>query len=378
MLEIDLDYGAITIDTSVFDNNGIALEKGLLKQLDQFKSSPVKVIISEIVDNEVLIHLTEKVKDARAKIKQALRLAQYQICITEDNIDQAQKLINGVGNDIDVARSRIDTFYDNTGSEIVKCTGAVEVTELIDRYFNFKAPFEKSADKKYEFPDALALLAIEKYAESHNISILAVSLDKGWADFAKSSSRIAVMDNLSDAISHFQPINSAQSTIESIKFDYISGKSNHVLDAIAHEIENSLEDLDIFIEATSSFNYEEDDVYAEYKSHEIYSDNTGNPEINLIRVEPELIIIQLTANVTCEIHASFDYAVWDSVDKEYLGMGSSGYSIEEKYPTEVLISLSGDYSEGLQSVSVENVEVIDTPSHIDFGEVEPDWRHSEY
>lgn len=374
----DLDYDAITIDTSVFDNNGIALEKGFLKQLDQFKSSPVQVIISDIVDNEVLLHLTDKVKDARAKIKQALRSAQYQIRATEENITQAEKLIYGDGNDTDIARLRIDQFYNNTGTIIVKSVGSIDLTEVIDRYFNFKPPFQKNVDKKNEFPDAFALLAIEKYAESNDISVLAVSADRGWIDFAKSSSRISVIDNLSDAFSHFQPIHYAQNTIDSIKVDYASGKTNHVLDAITNEIKSSLEGADILIEADSTFSYEEIDVYAEYKGHEIYSDETGKPEIILIRVEPELLVIQLNAYVSCNIHASFNYSVWDSIDREYLKMGSSGNSIEEEYLTEVLVTLSGVFSDRLQSVNVENVEVIDTPSYIDFGEIEPDWRQCDY
>jgi len=35
-----MDYGAITIDTSIFDQKGLNLESGLLKTLDQFNGKP--------------------------------------------------------------------------------------------------------------------------------------------------------------------------------------------------------------------------------------------------------------------------------------------------------------------------------------------------
>jgi len=375
--DIDLDYDAITIDTCIFDNNGIALERGLLKQLDQFKESPVQVLISEVIDNEVLLHLTDKVKGSRAKINQALRSAENQLRVTGKAISEAKILIYDEGEDVDVARGRINDFYDKTGVEIITCEGAVEVSDLVDRYFNFKAPFENKADKKNEFPDALALLALESYAKSDNIKILAVSTDKGWAKFSENSDRIEVIDNLSDAISHFQPHNYAQSTIESIKSDYVAGRPNSILNAIAQGIRDSLDGIDIYVEANSSFAFEEDDVHAIYDSHDVHCDEKGKPEINIIRVESELVVIQITAYVKCEVHASFGLSVWDSIDKEYVGMGSASGSTEEEYDTKILISLTGDFSEGLDSVEVDEVEVIDAPSHVEFGEIEPDWWHEE-
>lgn len=377
MSEIELDYDAITIDTCIFDSNGITLERGLLKQLDQFRESPVQILISEVIDNEILLHLTDKIKDARAKINQALRAAKNQLRVTDNAIAEAKELIYDVGEDVEVARGRIEKFYNLAGVETVPCAGAVDISELVSRYFNFKAPFEKTTDKKNEFPDALALLALEHYAKINDLKILAVSTDKGWAKFSEASERIDVIENLSDAISHFQPHNFAQTTIDAIKSDYVSRKSNAVLDAIEQGIRDSLDGIDIYVEASSSFAYEEDDVFTVYDRHDVRCDAKGNPEINLIRVESELVVIQLTAYVKCEVHASFGLAVWDSVDKEYVGMGSTSAYVEEEYSTEVLISLTGDFSKGLDLVEVEEVEVIDVPSHVDFGEIEPDWWHEE-
>lgn len=265
MSNIDLDYGAITIDTSVFDNNGIALERGLLNQLDQFKESPVQVLISETVGNELTSHLTDKIKDSRSKIDQALRAARNQLRVTEKEISDARSLIFDKGDDVDVAKGRLEEFYDKTGAIIIQCGGAIEVSTLVNMYFSFVPPFEKATEKKNEFPDALAL-----------------SSDKGWAKYAAESKRIDVIDNLAYAISHFQPHNFARNIIESIKSDYTSGATNEIFEAITQGIKDSLDGIDIYIEASSSFAFEEDDVYAVYKSHELCCDDKGVPEVNII------------------------------------------------------------------------------------------------
>ena len=248
---------------------------------------------------------------------------------------------------------------------------------MVGMYFGCEAPFEVGSEKKNEFPDALALMSLETWAENNDVKILAVSSDKGWERYADSSSRIDVLDNLSDAISHFQPHNFAKNIIDAIKNNYVNGVVDDLSNSIKEGIIDSLDGIYIQIEASSAYYYEEDDVHATYDSHELYCDSSGNPEINIIRVEGESLVLQVTALITCEVHASFGLSVWDSIDKEYVGISSTDTSVEEQYSTEVLVYLSGDFSKGLGEVDVDEVEIIEVPSHVEFGEIEPDWGHDE-
>lgn len=50
-------FRAITLDTSIFDAKGLRLESGLLKQLEQFRYSSTRLILSEVVREEILSHL---------------------------------------------------------------------------------------------------------------------------------------------------------------------------------------------------------------------------------------------------------------------------------------------------------------------------------
>lgn len=51
--EEEKEYGAILIDTSIFDGNGLRLEKGLLGKLSQFKQSPIVYLFPDVCSGQV-------------------------------------------------------------------------------------------------------------------------------------------------------------------------------------------------------------------------------------------------------------------------------------------------------------------------------------
>jgi hypothetical protein len=63
--ETELVYHALCIDTNVFYETGYAFEKGLSARLEQLATSPVEVVLSEIVDREMKRHLIEHALDHR-------------------------------------------------------------------------------------------------------------------------------------------------------------------------------------------------------------------------------------------------------------------------------------------------------------------------
>lgn len=134
-----------------------------------------------------------------------------------------------------------------------------------------------------------------------------------------------------------------------------------------------MDGVDIWVEASSSFYYEYDDVYATYHEHNFTTDKNGLVEVNIIRIDDESITLKVTAIVECVVHASFDFSVRDSIDKDYVGMGSSSCEIESSYKTDILVSLIGDFSEGIENIDADEIEVTETIRDADFGEVEPDW-----
>ncbi|MDR7088602.1 hypothetical protein J2X05_000605 [Cellvibrio fibrivorans] len=54
---IEMEYGAISLDTSVYEQGSFKFESGILQQLTQFKKGPVKFLQTEIVHRESIAHI---------------------------------------------------------------------------------------------------------------------------------------------------------------------------------------------------------------------------------------------------------------------------------------------------------------------------------
>lgn len=241
-------------------------------------------------------------------------------------------------------------------------------------YFANESPFEKGKDKKNEFPDAIALLALEGWAEENNVNIVAVSQDKGWKDYSENSCRITLVSSLAEALAKFQPHNKVASIISHIREDSLLDSNNHVLEEIKQAIVNSIDGYDIYIEASSYMHFEWDDTSAAYISHVLDNDHEGLVKVLVVSISDDSIVLKLGATVEVEVEASFDFSVRDSIDKDYVGMGGNVYTTTESYHTDILLTLSGDFSQDFGDISVSDIEVLDTITNADFGEVEPDWR----
>ena len=70
----------------------------------------------------------------------------------------------------------------------------LSIGPVLDRYFNRQAPFDKEGSK--EFPDAIALLALENWCVSTHERIYVVSKDKAVLRAADESAHLIAIDSL--------------------------------------------------------------------------------------------------------------------------------------------------------------------------------------
>lgn len=375
MEDIELDFGAITIDNATFKGEGYRFYEGLLAQMRQFKESPVQVLQTDIVHNEALKHIGLEISRTRVSIEQALRSANKQLKINSASINNARELLSVEGSETEIAEAMLEKYYEYIGANKVDSGEYADFTKLMEMYFSTEAPFETGKDKKNEFPDAIALLALEGWAEENDMNIIAVSQDKGWKDFSKESTRITLVSSLAEALEKFQPHNKVASIIAHIREDSLFDEDNHVLEKIEQAIINSIDGCDIIVEAISYMHFESGDTSANYISHKFDSDDEGLVKLRVISIDDEAIVLKVGATVYVEVEASFYFSVRDSIDKDYVGIGGNVYTAMESYHTDILLTLTGDFSQDFDDIEVTEIEVLETISFADFGEVEPDWKN---
>ncbi|MFM5440321.1 PIN domain-containing protein [Aeromonas enteropelogenes] len=375
MDEIELDFGAITIDNATYKGEGYRFYEGLLAQMHQFKESPVKVLQTDIVHNEAVNHIGQEISKTRTSIEQALRSANKQLKIKSEVIENARALLSVDGSEAEIAEARLEKYYEFIGAEKIDSGKYADLSRLMEMYFATEAPFETGKDKKNEFPDAIALLALEGWAEENEINIIAVSQDKGWKNYSEGSDRITLVSSLAEALEKFQSHNKVVSIISHIREDSILDGENHVLEELEQAIINSIDGCNILIEASSYMYFEWEDVTAYYISHDLDKDQDGLVKVRVVSINDEVIVLKVGATVEVEIEAKFNFSVRDSIDKDYVGMGGNVCTTTESYHTDILLSLTGDFSQDFDEIQVAEIEVLETIGHADFGEVEPDWRN---
>lgn len=375
METIELDFGAITLDNSTLKSEGYKFYEGLLAQMEQFKESPVKVIQTDIVHNEAIKHIGQEISKTRLSIEQALRSAEKQLKIEVNDVSNARELLSVNGSEEEIAEARLEKYYEFIGAEKIDSDEYVDLSVLMRMYFSTEAPFELGKDKKNEFPDAIALLALEEWATKNDVNIVAVSQDKGWKNFIENADRITLVSSLAEALEKFQPHNKVTGIIARIRGDSLLDEDNHVLGEIKQAIIDSIDGCDIWIEANSSMYFEWDDAFATYISHNLDYDNEGLVKVRVIRIDEESIILKVGATVEVEVNANFDFSFRDPIDKDYISLGGNICTTKESYHTNILLTLTGDFSQEFDDIEVIDIEVLETIDHVDFGEIEPDWQN---
>ncbi|WP_439570947.1 hypothetical protein [Sphingomonas sp.] len=146
------------------------------------------------------------------------------------------------------------------------------------------------------------------------------------------------------------------------------------LPRLAADIERGLRDAmphwPVHGEGGGSFYLELDSAELEYGSHTLTKDDDGY-DITIVRMGSSQIVARIGAQFSATAKAEFSLSVWDSVDKEHVGMGSESAEQEVDFDGAFLLTLSGDFAEPPDdALDVEDIEIVDAPDYFDFGEIE--------
>ena len=167
---------ALTVDTSIFDEKQLQLNSATLQALARLNGRGFLFVLANTVGKEVIRHLEEAASQsfisARKGIGQALRA----FGTKDPTRDELLNQITGGRTPTLVAQEYFDQYTKDSGCEILDDAGLVDTGTLFRDYFARRAPFG-AGKKKSEFPDALALNALERTAVDRGISILVVSKD---------------------------------------------------------------------------------------------------------------------------------------------------------------------------------------------------------
>lgn len=355
------EIAGFTLDTTEFHHAGYNFQSKILKALGQFTDTDVTLLFSEVVLNEVHAHIRDDMKAKSEQLRSALRQVGKAAAI---DLDPAKTMLDvGIPADPGSRASQlIDAFLLEVGAWRLLVDDGPTVRQLHDLYFGFRPPFSAKADKKSEFPDAIALLSLQLWAAQQDGFVIAVSNDGDWGRFAEQSPRVIVLPALAPALNLFNRDDAFVAA--RLAANLAAGTALSLRASIDAALEGAVEVFNV--EASAPYYYETDDEYATINGWEV-----AEPRFDVVDSDAEFVTLAFPLAVKATFEASFSFTVRDGIDKDYIGIGGAQASTTKNFDSQVLVTVARD-DDG-PDPEVVDLEIDTSSLSVDFGHVEVDY-----
>lgn len=349
-----------TLDTTEFFHVGYNFQAPSFKALAQFADTDTEVIFSEVVLREV----HADVRDDIQKKAEIVRSGLNQVSKAAALGFEVKKLMADIGVPDASTRAQelLDTFVTGIGATCVLVDEGPSVRKLHDLYFASSPPFSNKADKKNEFPDAIALLSLEHWAAKKGGMVLAVSGDGDWKRFAAQSEHLLCVQKLTSALDLFNRSDGV--VAKRLAMNLANKTAEELIGRIDSLLESAVETFEV--DASAAYYFDFEDEYASIDDWWIADEN-----FNVLGSDSDSVTVAFTVAVKATFHASFQFTVRDGIDKDYIGIGGTEATKEETFDLQVIVTVDRD-DEGPDPAIIE-IDSEGPPISVDFGYVEVDY-----
>lgn len=361
---------ALTVDTNIFDEKQLQLNSATLQALSRLNGRGFLFMLTDTVCKEVLAHLEEvasqSFRSTRKEIGKALRVFETR----KPTRDQILDLITGSRTPDQVAQEHFRKYLTDSGCEILDDAGLVDTASLFEDYFSARAPFG-SGKKKSEFPDALALNALERTATNRAMGILVVSKDSDWEKFCRNSAQLYLVEDIERALAL---VANAPPVLRKSVFGWLENEAAEG-DELRSHLVKFVELMELDATAYPSSGECELEIWAgELQGIAWPREN----DIDIIEVEPQEdakevnLVVSLPLVLDVKVPVDINFFVWDSFDRESIPMGGRTLEVNRQFDTEAIITFNIREQEAERpQISFVDIEIDIRDYHIELGEVSP-------
>lgn len=350
-----------TIDTNIFYSFSFNFTQYPL-DIIKHPHENIKFILPDIIYKEIEKNYIDKYNIQKA-IKEFSKLI---------SIDKLEDIYNQLKT-IDIKNEcikKLDRFLHPKEDYIIKIDNLIMIDEIMNMYFRTQAPFENNKDKKCEFPDALALNALEKYALEKDINILAISDDNGWIKYCTYSHKLYAIDKpydnqkerLLDCLQAFKNIDSNTTAIIDNIHNLITNSPDvHALlkNCIEEYLQNNIDCLSPYCDTSYQYDYEVDSI-------ELINIDFNDPKLYLENIDNGKITIFSNLQATICGFVTFEEYIWDKEDNESILISRKSISEDKEVNFDITITAK-IVEHDLNNIKIEECEVSPEDIEIDFG-----------
>jgi hypothetical protein len=266
------------------------------------------------------------------------------------------------------ASKRLYQWIERVGAEVLHASEHVDIDELTERYFTGEPPFEPSGAKKAEFPDAIALITLERWAERQQTEILVVSADRGWARYAETSTNMFPSDDLATALDAFQRPNAAN--VITALIDTIRQRDSLGLIAKLHEAVQERGVIDFQIDAASEFLVTSVVPRTTVKEVTLAETTEGPPSVKVVGVSARGATVLIHPRAVVQVDCTVQLAAREQSSREQVDVGRATFALNEEVAFGALVTLTGSVLAGM---TVERIEILPRQVTVRVEDLEPDW-----
>ncbi len=359
-------FNAIIIDTSIFENHGLKFESGILSKLNQFKRSPIDLILPDVIKSEIESHLSKKIQQTRAESLSSIKKSHEYLGITPEISLLYKQMIELIDSDL-LANKKMEAFIESTGAKVLCSDDHISIQDVLDKYFSNSPPFQEIGHKKNEFPDAIALITAEKWAAKNKKKILVVSSDNDWKKYCSTTKTLVFHESLSEVLDIFNSFNAPHILIENLENYLCETRNNIFYRKIKEKLQLSANSHWLQINADSYLDWNIDEAIISIQDFEIQKGT------KTIQISKDLITIEISINMKLEIKGRFSFTLGDPLDGNYKPFGNTTKTIEITHNEQLLITIENSPQKKPEDLTIESIEIErywrSVAAH--FGKIEP-------
>jgi hypothetical protein len=370
-MEIKPPPRLVTLDTQVFDSYNFNYKSKVLQTLIELvQQEKIRLLLTSVTLYEIKAHITEGAELTSKAIDQAVNdlnkkrfkpqgdTKRVKISANSDLLYEFKKSVQALAPNFDQINQellgQLEGFLQETDFEIIE-VDQVSIVEIFENYFSGFPPFGEGK-KKYEFPDAFALLALQKEAENRNRIIYVVSGDSDWEKFCSSSDDLSLIGKLDELLETI--IRETDSDEVDVCYELYSDKE----DEIKRYIEDNFSNLDFSIDlsGTSLIEWGSEEIEIEVSS--VNLTDSSLVYIDDSDADHPSVVFELEAEVSYAAKVSYEsleYAIYDREDDVYFGGETVNTVFRQsiKLNAEVTLTLSRDKDYSLCDADIEDITI---------------------
>ncbi|MEM8719170.1 MAG: PIN domain-containing protein [Cyanobacteria bacterium P01_G01_bin.39] len=171
----------IFLDTEVFVSaNFNYQDSSFTKLVDLVNNDELVLYITTVTRNEILSNIEKEVHNSDSSLKTIHKefRKNAKILYNYQNFKSLFSLNHNKDETCQELKNQFLNYLEKIKAQVIS-VDQVSPEDIFDQYFNNLPPF-KEGKKKYEFPDAFSIAALEKEAMNNDFKIYVISRDNDW------------------------------------------------------------------------------------------------------------------------------------------------------------------------------------------------------